>query len=77
MIGCVFVCLYLASVECADLALGACFSLVPGVRVPEGHIADFIEGLGPGEFSPIGWIGLNGLQSRLAFARKLSSNMNC
>ncbi|XP_037082071.1 regulating synaptic membrane exocytosis protein 2-like [Pollicipes pollicipes] len=24
-------------------------SLVPGMRVPEGHIADFIEGLGPGQ----------------------------
>ena len=32
-----------------DQTLHLCSSLVPGMRVPEGHIADFIEGLGPGE----------------------------
>ena len=32
----------------SDLKLARRFSLVPGMRVPEGHIADFIEGLGPG-----------------------------
>ncbi|XP_043194249.1 regulating synaptic membrane exocytosis protein 2-like isoform X7 [Amphibalanus amphitrite] len=33
----------------SDVSSATSARLVPGMRVPEGHIADFIEGLGPGQ----------------------------